>query len=131
MKIKQADYVLTAVYKDQYPTEGLKEIAFVGRSNVGKSSLINLLTNNKKLARTSGQPGKTRTINYFLINKEFYFVDLPGYGYAKVAKETQKTWGKMMEQYLINREELKAVVLLVDIRHKPSVDDRNMMEFLQ
>ena len=131
MIIKQAEYVLTVVNKEQYPNEGLAEIAFVGRSNVGKSSLINLLTNNKKLARISGQPGKTRTINFFLINKGFYFVDLPGYGYAKVSKEIQSTWGKMMEQYLIDRKELKAVVLLVDIRHKPSKDDINMMEFLR
>lgn len=131
MIIKQGEYITTVVSKSQYPTEGIKEIAFVGRSNVGKSSLINLLTNNKKLARTSGNPGKTRTINYFLINREFYFVDLPGYGYAKVSKEVQQTWGKMMEDYLIDREELKAVVLLVDIRHKPSRDDVNMMEFLK
>ena len=130
MVIKQAEYITTVVNKSQYPTEGIKEIAFVGRSNVGKSSLINLLTNNKKLARTSGQPGKTRTINYFLINNEFYFVDLPGYGYAKVSKEIQSSWGKMMEEYLIDRKELKAVVLLVDIRHKPSKDDINMMDFL-
>ena len=96
MDIKKAEYVMTVVKKDQYPAEGLLEVAFVGRSNVGKSSLINLVTNNKKLAKTSGSPGKTRTINYFLINGQFYFVDLPGYGYAKVHKEVQKTWGKMM-----------------------------------
>lgn len=130
MVIKQAEYITTVVAKDQYPTEGIRELAFVGRSNVGKSSLINLLTRNKKLAKTSGSPGKTRTINYFLINNQFYFVDLPGYGYAKVHKEVQATWGKMMETYLIDREVLKGVVQLVDIRHKPSKEDQAMMEFL-
>lgn len=131
MEIKKAAYVMTVVNREQYPTEGLLEVAFVGRSNVGKSSLINLLTNNKKLAKISGNPGKTRTINYFLINESFYFVDLPGYGYAKVPRELQMSWGKMMENYLIDREVLRGVVLLVDIRHKPSQDDRNMMEFLR
>jgi GTP-binding protein len=131
MLIKQAEFFTTVVAKDQYPTEGIKEIAFVGRSNVGKSSLINLLTNNKKLAKTSGNPGKTRTINYFLINNSFYFVDLPGYGYAKVPKDLQASWGRMMEQYLIDREELKVIIVLVDIRHKPSKGDENMMEFIK
>lgn len=131
MLIKQAEFFTTVVARDQYPTEGLKEIAFVGRSNVGKSSLINLLTNNKKLAKTSGNPGKTRTINYFLINNSFYFVDLPGYGYAKVPKDLQESWGRMMEQYLIDREELKVIIVLVDIRHKPSKGDENMMEFIK
>lgn len=130
MIIKQAEFVITVVQKDQYPSEGIQEIAFVGRSNVGKSSLINLLTRNKKLAKTSGNPGKTRTINYFLINKEFYFVDLPGYGYAKVAKDTQLSWTKMMEEYLIHRGVLRAIVLLLDIRHKPSQDDLAMFDFL-
>lgn len=131
MLIKQAEYTTTVVNKEQYPTEGLKEIAFVGRSNVGKSSLINLLTNNKKLAKTSGNPGKTRTINYFLINNSFYFVDLPGYGYAKVPRELQASWGKMMETYLIDRDELKVIVVLMDIRHKPSKGDENMIEFIK
>lgn len=131
MLIKQAEFFTTVVAKNQYPTEGIKEIAFVGRSNVGKSSLINLLTNNKKLAKTSGNPGKTRTINYFLINNSFYFVDLPGYGYAKVPKDLQESWGRMMEQYLIDREELKVIIVLVDIRHKPSKGDENMMEFIK
>ncbi len=131
MLIKQAEFFTTVVAKDQYPTEGIKEIAFVGRSNVGKSSLINLLTNNKKLAKTSGNPGKTRTINYFLINNSFYFVDLPGYGYAKVPKDLQASWGRMMEQYLIDRDELKLIIVLVDIRHKPSKGDENMIEFIK
>ncbi len=131
MEIRKAAYVTTAVRRDQYPEEGLPEIAFVGRSNVGKSSLINLLTRNKKLARTSGSPGKTRTINFFLINDEFLFADLPGYGYAKVGMETKATWGKMMENYLIGREVLRGVIQLIDIRHKPSVQDQEMMEFLR
>lgn len=131
MEIKKAAYVATAVRRDQYPAEGLPEIAFVGRSNVGKSSLINLLTRNKKLARISGSPGKTRTINFFLINDEFLFADLPGYGYAKVGMETKASWGKMMENYLIGREELRGVILLIDIRHKPSVQDREMLDFLK
>jgi len=131
MLIKQAEFFTTVVAKDQYPTEGIKEIAFVGRSNVGKSSLINLITNNKKLAKTSGNPGKTRTINYFLINNSFYFVDLPGYGYAKVPKDLQAGWGRMMEQYLIKREELKVIIILVDIRHKPSKGDLNMLDFIK
>lgn len=131
MIIKQAEFYTTVVARDQYPTEGIQEIAFVGRSNVGKSSLINLLTNNKKLAKTSGNPGKTRTINYFLINNSIYFVDLPGYGYAKVPKDLQAGWSRMMEQYLIDRDELKVIVILVDIRHKPSKDDLSMLEFIK
>ncbi|MDW7673033.1 MAG: ribosome biogenesis GTP-binding protein YihA/YsxC, partial [Bacillota bacterium] len=96
MKIKEAIYELSGVKFDQYPSEGLPEIALVGRSNVGKSSLINKLINRKNLARTSSQPGKTRTLNFYKINSEFYFVDLPGYGYAKVSKEQRSEWGKMI-----------------------------------
>ena len=131
MRIKKADYILTAVNPTQYPEANRKEIAFVGRSNVGKSSLINLLTNNKKLAKTSGKPGKTRTINFFLINEDFYFVDLPGYGYASAPKAVQATWGQMMEEYLQKRETLVGVVLLLDIRHLPSKDDKLMMDYLK
>jgi len=131
MEIKQAEYKTSAVKPTQYPEDGMCEIAFVGRSNVGKSSLINTLTNRRKLVKVSGTPGKTRLINFFTINNKLYFVDLPGYGYAKVSKSEKATWGKMMEQYLINRPELKKVVILVDCRHKPTGDDIMMYEWIK
>ncbi len=131
MKVKQADIVAVAAKPYQYPDEELKEIAFAGRSNVGKSSLLNLLTNRRKLAKVSGSPGKTRTINFYEINGEFRIVDLPGYGYAKVSKELSSTWGKMIETYLKKRENLVKVVQLVDIRHKPSVQDIQMYDYLR
>ena len=131
MRIKKADYILTAISSVHYPEANKKEIAFIGRSNVGKSSLINLLTNNKKLAKISGKPGKTRTINFFLINEDFYFVDLPGYGYASVPKTVQATWRQMMEEYLQKRETIVGIVLLLDIRHLPTEDDKLMMYYLK
>ncbi len=131
MKVKQADIVAVAAKPFQYPDDELKEIAFVGRSNVGKSSLLNLLTNRRKLAKVSGSPGKTRTINFYEINGEFRIVDLPGYGYARVSKELSSTWGKMIETYLKKRENLVKVVQLVDIRHKPSVQDVQMYDYLR
>lgn len=131
MEIKQAEFKTSAVKPTQYPENGMCEIAFVGRSNVGKSSLINTLTNRRKLVKVSGTPGKTRLINFFTINNKLYFVDLPGYGYAKVSKSEKATWGKMMEQYLINRPELKKVVILVDCRHKPTGDDIMMYEWIK
>lgn len=131
MEIKQAEFKTSAVKPTQYPEDGMCEIAFVGRSNVGKSSLINTLTNRRKLVKVSGTPGKTRLINFFTINNKLYFVDLPGYGYAKVSKSEKATWGKMMEQYLINRPELKKVVILVDCRHKPTGDDIMMYEWIK
>ena len=131
MEIKQAEFKTSAVKPTQYPDDGMCEIAFVGRSNVGKSSLINTLTNRRKLVKVSGTPGKTRLINFFTINNKLYFVDLPGYGYAKVSKSEKATWGKMMEQYLINRPELKKVVLLVDCRHKPTGDDVMMYDWIK
>ncbi|WP_346917123.1 ribosome biogenesis GTP-binding protein YihA/YsxC [Clostridium sp.] len=131
MEIKQAEFKTSAVKPTQYPEDGMCEIAFVGRSNVGKSSLINTLTNRRKLVKVSGTPGKTRLINFFTINNKLYFVDLPGYGYAKVSKSEKATWGKMMEQYLINRPELKKVVILVDCRHKPTGDDVMMYEWIK
>lgn len=131
MEIKQAEFKTSAVKPTQYPDEGMCEIAFVGRSNVGKSSLINTLTNRRKLVKVSGTPGKTRLINFFTINNKLYFVDLPGYGYAKVSKSEKATWGKMMEQYLINRPELKKVALLVDCRHKPTGDDVMMYDWIK
>jgi len=131
MEIKQAEFKTSAVKPTQYPEDGMCEVAFVGRSNVGKSSLINTLTNRRKLVKVSGTPGKTRLINFFTINNKLYFVDLPGYGYAKVSKSEKATWGKMMEQYLINRPELKKVVILVDCRHKPTGDDIMMYEWIK
>ena len=132
IKIKNSDFVISAVKKEQYPITGLPEIAFVGRSNVGKSSIINALTNRKKLAKVSQTPGKTRLINFFIINgDEFYLVDLPGYGYAKVSKTEKASWGKTIETYLNGRQELKRVVLLVDSRHKPTADEIQMHEWIK
>ncbi|MBU3180606.1 ribosome biogenesis GTP-binding protein YihA/YsxC [Clostridium psychrophilum] len=123
MEIKQSEFIISAVKPSQYPTDNRVEYAFVGRSNVGKSSLINSLTNRRKLVKVSGTPGKTRLINFFLINDSFYFVDLPGYGYAKVSKSEQSKWGLMMEDYLVRRPQLQKVALLVDCRRKPTEDD--------
>ncbi|MBM7834528.1 ribosome biogenesis GTP-binding protein YihA/YsxC [Clostridium sardiniense] len=131
MRIKQSEFIISAVKKEQYPTDDRVEIAFVGRSNVGKSSIINALTNRKKLAKVSQTPGKTRLINFFLINNDFYLVDLPGYGYAKVSKTEKASWGQTIERYLNGREELKRVVLLVDSRHKPTADDVMMHEWIK
>lgn len=115
----------------QFPEESLPEIAFIGKSNVGKSSLINSLLDRRSLARTSSAPGKTRTINWYEIDETLYFVDLPGYGYAKVSKAEQQRWGQVIERYLQQRTSLKKVLLLVDIRHAPSRDDQMMMEWLR
>ncbi len=131
MIIKKSDIYATAVKPSQYPETGLPEVAFAGRSNVGKSSLINSLVNRKSLARTSQTPGKTRVINFFSVNEDLYLVDLPGYGYAKVAKDEKYKWGSMIEDYLNNREELKLVILLVDIRHEPTKDDKIMFEWMK
>ena len=131
-KIINSDFVISAVKREQYPETGLVEVAFVGRSNVGKSSLINSITNRKKLAKVSQTPGKTRLINFFIINNdEFYLVDLPGYGYAKVSKKEKESWGKTIETYLNGRKELKRVILLVDSRHKPTADDIQMHEWIK
>ena len=131
MEIKQSEFIISAVKPAQYPTDNLVEYAFIGRSNVGKSSLINTLTNRRKLVKVSGTPGKTRLINFFLINNNCYFVDLPGYGYAKVSKTEQAKWGKMMEDYLIQRPQLQKVALLVDCRRKPSKDDLLMYGWIK
>lgn len=131
MIIKKAELVAVAVKKNQYPEDDKKEIAFAGRSNVGKSSLLNLLVNRKNLARVSGSPGKTRTINFYEINDLFRIVDLPGYGYAKVSKSVTENWGDMIEGYLANRQGLLKVVQLVDIRHTPSAQDVQMYEWLK
>ncbi|AKL94080.1 GTP-binding ribosome biogenesis protein EngB [Clostridium aceticum] len=131
MKIKTSDFVTSAVAPSQYPEDMLPEVALVGRSNVGKSSTINTMLGRKKLARISATPGKTRTINFFIINKEFYLVDLPGYGYAKVSKTEKASWGKTMETYLASRKNLQEVILLVDIRHEPTNDDKMMYDWLK
>ena len=131
MIIKKSDLETVAVRPDQYPAADLKEIAFVGRSNVGKSSLLNTITGRKKLARVSGSPGKTRTINFYIVNDSFRIVDLPGYGYAKVSKSVSEGWGEMMERYLGSRENLLKVVQLVDIRHEPSKQDTEMYRYLR
>lgn len=131
MIVKKSELECVAVKPEQYPGQDKAEIAFAGRSNVGKSSLLNLITGRKKLARVSGNPGKTRTINFYLINDDFRIVDLPGYGYAKVSRSISESWGKMMSDYLENRPNLVKVVQLVDIRHTPSAQDVEMYEYLR
>jgi GTP-binding protein len=130
MKIKTADFVLSANSPSHYPGEGLPEIAFAGRSNVGKSSLINKLVNRKALAKTSGKPGHTRMINFFRVNNRYMFVDLPGYGFAKVAKTERHKWKEMVETYFLASPELRAVVLITDIRRKPGVEEKDLIGFL-
>ena len=131
MKIKTSQLEAVAVKRSQYPEDNMKEIAFAGRSNVGKSSLLNLITGRKALARVSGIPGKTRTINFYNINGDFRIVDLPGYGYARVSKSVTENWGDMMEQYFSARHGLIKTVQLVDIRHEPSKQDIQMYEYLK
>ncbi|NLY87046.1 MAG: YihA family ribosome biogenesis GTP-binding protein [Clostridiales bacterium] len=131
MKINKSELEAVAVKPSQYPEPNLPEIAFAGRSNVGKSSLLNFITGRKSLARVSGTPGKTRTINFYLCNDEFRIVDLPGYGYARLGRAEKADWGKMMESYLEKRENLLKVIQLVDIRHKPSAQDVQMYEYLK
>ena len=131
MIIKKAELETVAVRRNQYPEDTMPEVAFAGRSNVGKSSLLNLLTGRRSLARVSGNPGKTRTINFYRINDAFRIVDLPGYGYAKVSKSVTENWGAMMEEYFQNRQGLKKVIQLVDIRHAPSAQDQQMYEYLR
>ncbi|NLZ39238.1 MAG: YihA family ribosome biogenesis GTP-binding protein [Firmicutes bacterium] len=130
MKIVSAEFVTSAADSRQFPQTGYPEVAFVGRSNVGKSSLLNSLVNRKKLALTSSSPGKTRLINFFIINNAFYFVDLPGYGYARVSQQMKRQWAQIIEDYLSKRHTLKLVVLLVDVRHPPTADDLQMYRWL-
>ena len=130
VNLQKAEFVLSAVSPKTFIQDGRPQVAFAGRSNVGKSSLINGLMNRKSLARTSAQPGKTQTVNFYKINGQLYLVDLPGYGYARAAVEVKEKWGKMIERYLKNSKMLKAVFLLVDIRHEPSQNDRTMFDWV-
>jgi GTP-binding protein len=130
MKIISAEFVKSAYERIHWPDAGIPEVSFLGRSNVGKSSLLNSLLQRKALARTSNTPGRTQCINFFLVNGEFYFVDLPGYGFAKVSKSIRADWGKMAEQYLAEREQLVLSIQLVDARHKPTPLDIQLHEWL-
>lgn len=130
MKVTEAEIVISAVQESQYPEDQLPEIVLLGRSNVGKSSFINTLIQRKGLARTSSQPGKTQTMNFYIINNAFYFVDMPGYGYAKVSKKEREKWGVMIEEYLQKRDNIALVLLLVDSRHEPTEDDHLMYDWL-
>lgn len=129
--IQKAEIIISAVQEEQYPKIRLPEVAIAGRSNVGKSSLINTLLNRKKLARTSSKPGRTRTINFYNIEDELLFVDVPGYGYAKVSKSELEKWSNMMEHYFSTRETLAKAILIVDLRHKPTAQDVQMYEYLK
>ena len=131
MKITSSEFIISAIRRSQYPTDNLPEFMLVGRSNVGKSSFINTITNNKKMARVSNTPGKTRNLNFYLINNSFYFVDVPGYGYASVSKKEHKKFGLMIEEYLEKRPNLVRTYMLVDLRHKPSEDDVLMYKYLK
>ncbi len=130
MIIRSAEFIKSAVNPAHYPPEGLPEVAFAGRSNVGKSSLINTLVNRKRLVKTSATPGRTRLLNFFSINNQIVFVDLPGYGYARVPERVQKTWGPMIETYLSTRTTLKGVVLILDIRRTPGPDENDLMHWM-
>lgn len=131
VKINSVNLEISVVRRSQYPTDNKPEFLLVGRSNVGKSSFINTLIHRKNYARTSSQPGKTQTINFYLVNDEFYLVDAPGYGFANVSKQMRKKFGLMMEDYLVNRPNLKNVFMLIDFRHKPTSDDIMMYQFLK
>lgn len=130
MKISTAEFVTSATEPEGYPTGGLPEISFMGRSNVGKSSLLNSLLGGRKLARTSSTPGRTQLINFFRVNEAFLFVDLPGYGYAKVPERIRSQWGAMIENYLANRKELVLSILLIDSRHAPTANDLRLKSWL-
>ena len=131
MKVNSADFIVSGTKIAHFPMDKLPEVLFCGRSNVGKSSFINALVNRKALARTSSNPGKTQTVNFYLVNKCFYLVDVPGYGYAKVSKSMKEQFGEMIEEYLTKRETLKRAFLLVDYRHEPTNDDVLMYQFLK
>lgn len=131
MKIRYAEFAACAVGKDQWPKDGLPEVALAGRSNVGKSSLINRLINRKGLAKTSSTPGKTRTVNFYKLNKKFYLVDLPGFGYAKAPRGERKSWGRMVEGYIEGRSPLKAVIIILDIRRDPGEHEIKLLDWLE
>lgn len=131
MKVNNVELVISAVRPDQYPEDGLPEFALAGRSNVGKSSFINKMIGRKSMARTSSKPGKTQTLNFYKIEEKLFYVDVPGYGYAKVSKSEREAWGKMIERYITDREPLRAVIQIVDLRHPPSNDDVAMYDFMK
>ena len=131
MKVNNVELVISAVRPDQYPEDGLPEFALAGRSNVGKSSFINKMIGRKSMARISSKPGKTQTLNFYKIEEKLFYVDVPGYGYAKVSKSEREAWGKMIERYITDREPLRAVVQIVDLRHPPSRDDIAMYDFMK
>ncbi|HLR03752.1 MAG TPA: ribosome biogenesis GTP-binding protein YihA/YsxC [Virgibacillus sp.] len=131
MNINQAKLYISAVSQKQYPQNNFPEIALAGRSNVGKSSFINCLIRRKSLARTSSKPGKTQTLNFYVLNDSFYFVDVPGYGYAKVSKAERNKWGPMMEEYFETRAQLQLVILITDLRHEPTQEDIQMYRYLK
>ncbi|MCH4825605.1 MAG: ribosome biogenesis GTP-binding protein YihA/YsxC [Planococcus sp. (in: firmicutes)] len=131
MKVNNVELVISAVRPDQYPEDGLPEFALAGRSNVGKSSFINKMIGRKSMARISSKPGKTQTLNFYKIEEKLFYVDVPGYGYAKVSKSEREAWGKMIERYITDREPLRAVIQIVDLRHPPSKDDVAMYEFMK
>ena len=130
MIVKNPQFEISAVKPSQYPKSGLPEIVLVGKSNVGKSSFVNTMINRKKLARTSSEPGKTRQLNFYNIDSTFYFVDLPGYGYSKMSKKEQEQVGRFIEEYLKNRQSISLIVFLLDIRHKPSENDKLMYNYI-
>lgn len=131
MNVTKAEMIITAGKKSQFPVHDMPEIAFAGKSNVGKSSLLNAMLNRKALARTSSQPGKTQTINFYSVQDTLMFVDLPGYGYAKVSKTERERWGQLIEDYLQNREQLKKIILLIDIRHEVGKNDKMMYDWIK
>lgn len=130
MRVTHSELVISAAHPAQFPKDRLPEVALAGRSNVGKSSLINRLTERRNLARTSAQPGKTRLLNFYRVNGALYLVDVPGYGYARVSRAERERWGRVIEQYLLERPTLRLVLLLVDLRHPPTADDRTMYDWL-
>ena len=131
MNVNNVELVISAVRPDQYPEDGLPEFALAGRSNVGKSSFINKMIGRKSMARISSKPGKTQTLNFYKIEEKLFYVDVPGYGYAKVSKSERDAWGKMIERYITDREPLRAVIQIVDLRHPPSRDDMAMYDFMK